>query len=45
MDVAFATDPLDLPDPRDRAAFHEGYGQPPLDPVILQWFLDLYEFF
>jgi aminoglycoside phosphotransferase (APT) family kinase protein len=45
MDVAFITDPLDVPDPRDHAAFHEGYGQPPLDRAVRQWFLDLYEFF
>jgi aminoglycoside phosphotransferase (APT) family kinase protein len=40
MDVAFITSDIG-----DTAAFYEAYGQPPLDPAVQRWFLDLYAFF
>lgn len=45
ISLALATEPEILPGEPEIAAFFDGYGRRPMDPVTERWFRNLYEFF
>jgi aminoglycoside phosphotransferase (APT) family kinase protein len=45
VSLALATEPELRLDPPEVDAFYDGYGDPPLEPAVTRWFVELYEFF